>query len=104
VGTPTLVPEPRTVIRSGVTSSAWPVGGFVGDMDETESQLGERILQQTLLFKRKVAFSLFQQHAQHVDGVARDGQIGLRLRLRPEVHEAELNFGLRAQREHQERE
>ena len=46
----------------------------------------------------------FQQHAQHVNGMARDGEIGLGFRRRPEVHQAKLYLGLGAQRKHEERE
>src|SRR5262249_44030199 len=69
VGTPTLVPEPRTVIFSGksgirllLSRRLRSLTGLVGDLDEAEAELSQRVFQQTLLFERKIAFGFFEQH------------------------------------------
>ena len=106
VGTPTLVPEPSTVIFTAPAASHWLCGLRLSrlsflifqHLDEAEAQLGEGVFQHALLFESEIAARLFLQHAEQVDAMAR--QIEIRLGLlfrRAEVHQAELHLRLCAQ-------
>src|SRR5436190_16055127 len=90
VGTPTLVPEPSTVIRrgtSGIRLLSRRLAGVIRDLNEAEPKLGKGILEQALLLEGEIAFSLLEQDAQHVDGVPREKKIGLGLFVRGEAHQ-----------------
>src|SRR5215472_5113915 len=109
VGTPTLVPEPSTVMRTesnGILGAALPFRGFFGlfvgfhevagaasfrglggwrrrffrvllhRLDVAEAQLGQGIFDEALLFHRGVTAGLVPEHAEQIDGMARDPEVG----------------------------
>ncbi len=104
VGTPTLVPEPSTVIASGAAFSFLGRGfGFlVGGLDEAEAEFGERVFEQALLFEGEVALGLFDEDGEGIDVMARDGKVALGLLFAfVDGHESEEHLGLGAERNDQ---
>src|SRR5947209_524499 len=107
VGTPTLVPEPRTVIFAEDSTSGFlrrRFGGLFRNLDKAEPQFREGIFQQALLFHGQIALGFVEQNAHQIDGVARQRQFRLGLFIFAEGHHSKLHFALRAQRQHEESE
>src|SRR3982751_5849875 len=87
VGTPTLVPDPKTVIAtSGIYCRFF--AGF-HRLDVAEAQFGERILDQALLVHGQIALCFIREHCEQVDGVGREAVVwGGAVFVLPEVHES----------------
>src|SRR5208283_62481 len=116
VGTPTLVPDPSTVMLS--ESAAMLFGrllrfffnlffnrrrfrrcrfflGLLHRLNIAEAQFGQRILYQTLFFHAEIALGLFLDHREHIDDMPRTAQVGLgAVFFFAEVQQSELNLGL----------
>ena len=104
VGTPTLVPEPRTVIVGRQFRPARLCSpGFAPGLHVAEAKLGQRVFEQARFIEAQVTARLLEQHGQHVDRVLGRAQVGLGVVfLVAEVQQAQehLRFGHGAQ--HQE--
>src|SRR5665213_4537998 len=114
IGTPTLVPEPSTVIR--MDSEAILRSGLLflrfhlrhcllalHGLNKAESQLRKCVLHQALLLHRHIAPRLFLQHREQVDGMARNAEIGFGpVLFLAKVKHPEVHLGLRLERENQE--
>ncbi len=68
---------------------------FIGDLNETEAELGDAVFEETLFFGGQIAFGFFLKHAQQIDGMAGQGQVHFDLVvLSTKVEQAELHLRL----------
>jgi hypothetical protein len=107
IGTPTLVPEPRTVRRKPRGASAifglggnFLLPGLVG-LEVTEAEFGDGVVEEALLLDAEIAAGLVLEQGEQIDCVAGHAEIRLfflfALLMQPERH-----FGLHAEAQHEE--